>query len=109
VGSPSAARDVSRASFGEIVSVGSGTGSGGGVEGSRLGAVSEGSGSGVVLVGSGLGDVFDGSGLGELDVDELELADGEAVDGAVLTAARASGLTKAAAVSQRAAGSTDSG
>jgi hypothetical protein len=118
VGSPSAARDVSRASFGEIVSVGSGTGSGGGVEGSRLGAVSEGSGSGVVLVGSGLGDVLDGSGLGdvldgsglgELDVDELELADGEAVDGAVLTAARASGLTKAAAVSQRAAGSTDSG
>ncbi len=74
----------------------------------------EGSGSGTVLVGSGLGEVLEGSGLGdplvELDGDALaEVADGEAVDGAVLTAARARGLTKAAAVSQRVAGSTDPG
>ncbi len=96
--------------------MGSGTGSdgGGGVEGSRLGTVLEGSGLGTVLVGSGPGEVLEGSGLGdpllELDGEALaEAADGEAVDGAVLTAARASGLTKAAAVSQRAAGSTDPG
>jgi hypothetical protein len=109
VGSPSAANDVSKARLGEVVCVGSGMGSGGG-GGSGVGELLVGSGLGELLVGSAVGELLVGSGVAEVVVVVLaEASEGEALDGVVFTAARARGLTKAAAVSQRAAGSTDPG
>ena len=61
-------------------------------------------------MGSAVGELLVGSGVAEVVVVVLaEASDGEALDGGRIHGGEGEGLTKAAAVSQRAAGSTDPG
>ena len=86
VGSPSAANDVSKARLGEVVCVGSGTGSGGGGGSSRRAA----GGFGARRAAGGFRSRRAAGGIRVAEVVVVVLAeasDGEALDGVVFTAA----------------------